>query len=311
VREWAEEYPVRELCAAVQISRVSYYRSLKAKAERDREWAEAVGEVFWAHRRRYGSRRIKAELQGQERLVGRHRIRRIMREQGWRALQPRSFVPRTTQSRHYLGFSPNLLKDRAFPQAPNEVWVGDITYLPLQSGKWAYLAAWIDLFSRQVVGWAVAGTMGEGLVVKALTQALRRRRGAAGAILHSDRGGQYAGKQFRRVLQREGLRQSMSEAGESYDNAFAESLFSRLKAELVQDQRFASVEAAYLETFNYLEGYYNRVRRHSSLGYVSPQQYERNFAAGVITPTAKTTRLIIDSDARKGLKAKTHPCNTF
>lgn len=305
----AGEFPVQHLCAAVAVSPVSYYRYLKTKDQPRADLATAIAKVFWDHGRRYGSRRIKAELfLGQENLVGRHQIRRVMREQGLRAIQPRSFVPRTTQSRHSLGYSPNLLQALELPPAaPNLVLVGDITYLPLHGGGWAYLATWTDLFSRRVVGWAVAGHMEESLIVEALMMVLSHRRLTAETIVHSDRGGQYAGKQFRRLLQASQLRQSMSRAGETYDNAFAESLFSRYKAELLEGGAFADVDEARLETGDYLDGYYNPVRRHSRLGYVSPEEYERNFAAR----TAKSNENALDSKSTKGLKAKQLPCNTF
>ena len=303
-----------ELCAAVNLSRGSYYRSLQVVPPRATGITEAILKVFADHQGRYGARRIREELRGQKRRVSRQRIQRVLREHGLQAIQPRSFVPRTTQSRHSMGFARNLLLEREWPLGPNEVLVGDITYLPLASGKWAYLATWCDLFSRKIVGWAVAGTMGEYLIVEALKMALSRRRLAAGTIIHSDRGGQYAGRQFRRLLTKHGLKQSMSRAGETYDNAFAESFFSRFKAELVGTRKFDEVNEARLETFNYIEGYYNRIRRHSSLGYLSPEQYERNFTVAVAAAapaTVKFNRLIIDSNLKKGLKAKTPSCLNF
>ncbi len=231
-----------------------------------------------------------------------------MREQGLKAIQPKSFVPRTTDSRHTLGYSANLLKASELP--PNklrQVVVGDITYLPLQGGGFAYLATWMDLCSRKIVGWAVADHMEERLIIEAFAMVMRRQRLSAGAIVHSDRGGQYAGKRFRRLLQAARLRQSMSRAGETYDNAFAESLFSRYKAELLEGGVFPSVEEARLETFNYIDGYYNRIRRHSSLGYVSPEEYERRFVEERDEKLAET----LDSTPTKGLKAEQLWCNTF
>ena len=292
----------------MSVSAVTYYRSLKAKDQAPCEVTEAVTRVFWENSMRYGSRRISEELREQEIKAGRHQVRRILAKEGLLAIQPRSFVPRTTQSRHLLGYSPNLLLDLELPpSAPNEILVGDITYLPLQSGKWGYLATWMDLFSRKVVGWAVADNMEEGLILEAFKMVLRRRRLPAGAIVHSDRGGQYAGKRFRSLLRAHNLRQSMSRTGETYDNAFAESLFSRIKAELLEGGCFVDVSHARSELFNYLEGYYNRVRRHSGLGYVSPDVYERNFAAGTMKPTKK----MIDRKPTKGIENKQHSSNTF
>jgi putative transposase len=308
VAQAAEEFPVRALCAAVGVARVSYYRFLQAGKRTPSALDEAIAKVFWEHGRRYGSRRIKAELSGQEIGVGRHRIRRVMTALELHAIQPRSFVPRTTQSRHLLGYSPNLLLELKLPPAaPNEVLVGDITYLPLQGGGWAYLATWTDLFSRRVVGWTVAGHMEESLVIEAFMMVLRRRRLTPATIVHSDRGGQYAGKHFRRLLHMKHLRQSMSRAGETYDNAFAESLFSRYKAELLEGGAFANVEEARAETAHYLDDYYNQVRRHSALGYVSPAEYERNFAAQAANAEEKA----LDPQPTKGLKPKQLPCFIF
>jgi transposase InsO family protein len=201
--------------------------------------------------------------------TGRHKIRRLMREQGLRAIQPKRFVPRTTDSSHNLGPSKNL------SERPNEVIVGDITYLPLEDGSFAYLASWADLFSRLVIGWEVEEHMQEEQIVEAFEKGLRRRGNLREAIVHSDRGGQYAGSRFRSLLKAAGCRQSMSRAADSYDNAYAESFFSRYKAELIEERTFASVEEARMETFKYIGGYYNTRRRHSGIGYHSPVEYER------------------------------------
>ena len=292
------------------MSPVTYYRSLKTKprAVTEVESGTRVAEVFWRHSRRYGSRRIAAELKAEGHRGGRHKVRRQMREQGLRAIQPKSYVPRTTESRHGLGYSPNLLVGEQLPPSrPGQVVVGDITYLPLRGGGWAYLATWTDLCSRRVVGWAVADHMEETLVIEALAMVLRRCDLSGGAIIHSDRGGQYAGKQFRRLLHANQLRQSMSRAAETYDNAYAESLFSRYKAELLEGGAFGDVEEARLETFNYIEGYYNRIRRHSSLGYVSPEEYERQFVAASDEKLAEA----VDSKPTKGLKAEQLSCNNL
>ena len=173
--------------------------------------------------------------------------------------------------------SPNLLLDREPVTRPNEVIVGDISYLPLEKGNWAYLATWLDLYSRMIVGWWVAEAMTEELILKALVRAIKRRQPGAGLIVHSDRGGQYVGAEFRQLLAAHSFEQSMSRADNAYDNAYAESLFSRYKAELLEDGMFADVREARIETFQYIEGYYNRIRRHSSLGYKSPEEYEREY----------------------------------
>jgi putative transposase len=171
------------LCRLLEVSRSGYY-AWKERPECQDRRAPQVEDVFWRHSRRYGSRRITAELRD-DFAIGRHRVRRLMREQGLQAIQPRRFVPRTTDSRHGQQMSPNLLLERAITvDHPHEVIVSDITYLPLQYGKWAYLATWMDLFSRKIVGWQVASTMTAELVIEALRQAILRERLPAGLIVH-------------------------------------------------------------------------------------------------------------------------------
>ena len=200
-----------------------------------------------------------------------------MKKYGLKAIQPRSFVPRTTQSRHPYAISPNLLQEREPPQRPNEVWVGDITYLPLSGGRWAYLSVWMDLYSRCIVGWQLESHMREEVVIAALNKALGTRRVKPGLIVHSDRGGQYAGGEFRQLLGKRKIRQSMSRADDPYDNASMESFFSRLKAELLEDGMFDNLEDARTEIFEYIEMYYNTGRKHSSLNYQSPTEYENHY----------------------------------
>jgi putative transposase len=232
---------------------------------------------------------VAAELRAEGQSVGRHRVRRLMREQGLRAMQPPRFVPRTTDSRHGQRMSPNLLRERELrADRPLKVLVGDITYLPLRGGEWAYLATWLDLYSRKVVGWQVAESMTAAIVTGALRQAIARQRPACGLVVHSDRGGQYVATEFRELLRRQGFEQSMSRAGETYDNATAESFFSRYKAELLEGGAFEDVAQARAETFAYIEGYYNRVRRHSALGYRSPEEFERDYFQRTITEPLTT-----------------------
>jgi putative transposase len=277
----AANYPVSEICLMLGVSRSGYY-GWAARPEPADDFAPRVEDTFWRHSRRYGSRRVTIELQaeltaeGKDERIGRRRVQRLMRELGLCAIQPRRFVPRTTDSRHGQQMSPNLLLERAINvERPRQVLISDITYLPLQDGKWAYLATWMDLFSRKIVGWAVAASMTAELVIDALKKAILRERLQAGLILHSDRGGQYVDAELRRLIKQHGFEQSMSRADETYDNAYAESLFSRYKAELLEGGAFADVEQARSETFAFIEGYYNRIRRHSSLGYVSPETFER------------------------------------
>jgi len=208
--------------------------------------------------------------------MGRYLVRRMMREQHLQAIQPKSFVPRTTDSRHGGRISPNLLKEiKGEISQKGRVIVGDITYLRLQNEKFCYLATFQDKLTRRIIGWAVMAEMTAELVVRALLMALRRGLIAQNAIIHTDRGSQYVSNIYRELLQTRELRQSMSGKGNCYDNAQAESFFARFKAELVEDGIFESVEQACSETFSYIEGYYNRIRLHSGLGYQSPIEFEK------------------------------------
>ena len=276
-------YPVLAMCNALSVSRSCYY-AYKSKATYVKKAGEVVLEeqvtaTFRAHYSRYGVRRLVPELRGQDIRAGAYKVRRILRDHGLKAIQPRSFVPHTTDSRHPYPISPNLLGKPGCNQVErlNQVWAGDITFIPLQ-GKWAYLAVWMDLCSRKVVGWALAEHMREELVMTALKRALASRHINEGLIIHSDRGGQYAGNMFRKLLAGRKIRQSMTGKDNPYDNAFMESYFSRFKAELLQGSVFEKLEDARTEVFEFIEMYYNPIRRHSSLGYISPMTFEQQMA---------------------------------
>ena len=200
-----------------------------------------------------------------------------MKTQGLRAIQPKSFVPKTTASRHRLGYSPNLLLDAGGALRPDRIWVGDISYLPLRRGGFCYLAALMDRFTRDLVGWSVAATMAEPLVLAALRQAIRSRQPKPGLMHHTDRGGQYASQAYRAVLRRAGMRQSMSRAANCYDNAFMESCFGTFKTEM-ETTEYESEEHARRAVADYVD-YYRFDRKHSSLGYLTPNQFTR-YATG-------------------------------
>jgi transposase InsO family protein len=232
-----------------------------------------VHQVFLDHRRRYGARRISRELIAQGHCCSRAKARQIMNQLDLVAIQPRSFKPRTTQSRHRLGYSPNRLLEGMELTAINRIWVGDITYVPLRN-RFAYLALLMDLYSRRIVGWGLELHMEEGLVIGALRKAIRGRQPGRELIHHTDRGGQYASHEYRRILNRAKMLQSMSRADDCYDNAFMESCFGRLKAELEMTS-YATFENAVREIPEYIN-YYNFKRRHSSLDYQSPNSFELN-----------------------------------
>ncbi len=286
IQEQREHYPVQVLCQTLGINRSGYYEWLKlsltpptrdirtrSDQAQNPDNTQQIKDLFGVHRRRYGTRRLVDAMRDRGVKVSRDFVRKVLVGNGLKPIQPRSFVPRTTDSRHTLGYAPNLLLDRPRPTGPNQVWVSDITYIPLTNGKWLYLAVWVDLWSRRVVGWCLAEHMRDELVITALRRALLGRQPADGLILHSDRGGQYASKEFRKLLVGKYL-QSMSRAGECYDNATAESFWSRLKAEVVEGGVLLSLQDARVEIGDYIDNYYNSIRKHSGIGYCSPLQFE-------------------------------------
>jgi transposase InsO family protein len=199
-------------------------------------------------------------------------VGKLLKIQGLKAIQPKSYKPRTTESRHRLGYSPNLLLECDEPTAVRQLVVGDITYIPIQGGTFSYLATLMDRFSRRIVGWHLGTDMTEDLVMEALQMAIRNGETMSEQIHHSDRGGQYAGARYRAMLRRAGMRQSMSRADNCYDNAFMESCFGTLKTELEMSE-YENHRAALKAVREYIS-YYNMQRRHSSLGYLTPVQFE-------------------------------------
>ncbi len=200
-----------------------------------------------------------------------------MKEHGLKAIRPRSFVPKTTNSRHTYTISPNLLLEHSLPCRPDQVWVDDIIYIPLAGGTYGYLAAWMDLYSRKIIGWLLDDNMKEALVIEAFKKAIMNRSVTAGLIVHSDLGGQYAGSMVRKLVDSKKLLQSMSWGDNPYDNAFMQSCFSRFKTELLQDGAFENLQDAQTEIFEYIEMYYNTKRMHSSLNYECPNNFEKNY----------------------------------
>jgi transposase InsO family protein len=270
------------LCQSLNVSRSAYYAwrqdGVSARKRDDLRLRPMIRGIFREHRRRYGARRIAAELSARNQPCGRRRIRRLMKEMELVAIQPKSFKPRTTDSRHSLGYSPNLLLDAPPPDGINRLWVGDITYVPLLGGEFLYLAMLMDRFSRRIVGWDLQDHMREPLVLAALRAAIALRQPRPGLIHHTDRGGQYAGVQYRKLLARAGMPQSMSRAENCYDNAFMESCFGTLKTEL-EMAAYPNAHVARTEIPDYIR-YYNTRRRHSALGYLTPEAYEAMISRG-------------------------------
>lgn len=281
IRDQATQYPVTLLCAVLQVSRSGYYAWRQCpesrRAQEDRRLLPLIRAAHAASKQTYGSPRIYQDLRELHETCGRHRVARVMRQYGIRAKHRRRFRA-TTSSQHTLPVAENLLNRQFTPTAPNQAWVSDITYVPTGDG-WLYLATVMDLASRRIVGWAMATRIDRTLVCDALTMALQQRRPAPGLLHHSDRGSQYASADYQALLTQHGLIPSMSRKGNCWDNAPMESFFHSLKVEWLHDQTFLTRAAARQAIFTYIEVWYNRQRRHSTLGYQSPDAYERMLAA--------------------------------
>ena len=268
-----EAVSVSDACRVLQVSRSGYYAHRRAKpSAKSLQEQTHVKAAFAASGANYGSRRVMHALRAQGLRIGRYRVRTLMRETGLRARWKRKFVS-TTDSRHTLPVAENVL-DRQFDVAePNRAWVSDITYIRTAQG-WLYLAVVLDLYSRRVVGWSMAPTMPAGLVMSALTMALQQRRPAPGLVLHSDRGSQYASDEYQALLKQHHVVCSMSRKGNCWDNSVMERFFLNLKMERVWQRQYANHDEARRDINQYIVAFYNPVRLHSTLGYLSPTAYE-------------------------------------
>ena len=275
----ATEHRITTMCRVLAVSKAGYYawtgRSASARARADVQLAEEIKQIHRTSRRTYGRPRVHAELRAQGKRHSEKRIARIMRAEGIRAKARRRYRV-TTDSQHAHPVAPNVL-DRHFAidrvDQSDRVWVGDITYLPTREG-WLFLAVLLDLASRRVIGWALRHSLEAGLTRDALRMALTARRPGPGVLHHTDRGSQYAAGDYRALLTAHGMTASMSRVGDCWDNAVAESFFATLKREWVDDADWATRDEARTAVFEYIEVWYNRQRRHSSLGYRSPAAYE-------------------------------------
>ncbi len=276
IKTHSDEFPVRLMCTLLAVCRSAYYdwlqRQPTANELEDQQLMALIQSEFDKGRANYGTRRIKQALVQQGITVSRRRIGRLMSELGLACKVKRKFKA-TTNSKHDLPIAENHVKREFTVAKPNQVYVGDITYIPTQEG-WLYLAVVIDLYSRQVVGWSMAERMQASLVNHALTMAVWKRKPAKGLIWHTDRGSQYASDSHRLLLRQHGIVQSMSRKGDCWDNAVAESFFHSLKSELVHHETYPTRMVAKQSIFEYIEVFYNRLRLHSSNGYLSPVDYE-------------------------------------
>lgn len=270
------EYPVSVLCDTLGVSLSGYYawkkRPMSQHQREDQQLAERIHAVYDAYRQVYGSPRIHADLRDQGINISRKRVARLMREQGLSASRRRHRTI-TTHSEAGARVAPNLLNQEFTASRPNEKWTGDITAIWTYEG-WLYLAVVLDLYSRRVIGWAMAATQDEALIEKAFQMALLGRHPEAGVLFHSDRGSQYTSDAYRALLAEAGATVSMSRTGNCYDNAVTESFFGTLKGECIERTSFQTRGQARQTIFEYVECFYNRVRRHSTLGYVSPAAFE-------------------------------------
>jgi len=278
IEELSQTHAVRDLCQLLGVTRSSYYawrsgRESTRKVE-NRKLTGQITEVFEAKRKRYGSPRITQELRRQGHRCNHKRVERLMRQAQLKARSGRPRKVRTTDSNHAEPIAPNLLLGRPAPSKTDEVWVADITYVPTAQG-WLFVAAVMDLYSRQILGWSVWDSLAATGALQALARALVKRGYPSGVIHHSDQGVQYACGEYRRQLQSHGLIASMSRKGNCYDNAAMEAFWSTLKREAMEDSDHWTKDRVRRELFEYIEAIYNRSRLHSSLGYQSPVDFEQ------------------------------------
>jgi putative transposase len=280
IQEHDRRYPIRLMCRALAVSAAGYYawrtRPESARVVSARTVLSAIRVIHRESRETYGSPRIWDALVKQGHHIGEHRVARLMRQDGLRAKTVRKWRA-TTQSNHRWPVAENTLNRQFTVAAPNRVWAGDITYVWTTEG-WLYLAVLLDLYSRRVIGWAMGQRLTVELAEQALTMALANRPLQAGLLHHSDRGSQYAATRYQQALTTHGVTVSMSRKGNCWDNACVESFFGTLKRELVYHRRYATRDEAKQDLFEYIEVFYNRQRRHSTLGYDTPAEYEARAA---------------------------------
>jgi transposase InsO family protein len=273
------EYPTRLLCQVLSVSPSGYYdwqhrqAHPSGRALENAHLIKVIEQIHQASRKTYGSPRIRQALRQRGCCHGRNRIARLMRQKNLFGRRPRRFRVQTTDSNHAEPVAPNWLAQSPAPQAANQVWLADITYIPTDEG-WLYLAGILDLFSRKIVGWAMAECLDTRLVLASWNMALAQRHPGGPQLLHSDRGVQYASAQFRNALRATNTLSSMSRKGNCYDNAVMESFWSTLKHELIYRRHFQTRAQAREAIFEYIEVFYNRRRLHSSLNFLSPVDFE-------------------------------------
>lgn len=283
IEEHRQEFDITLMCRLLAVSRSGYYawrqRQPSAREMADAQLLEEIRKIFAASGQTYGSPRIHMELRAEGIRCSRKRVARLMRENGLKVVQKRKNRVVTTDSDHDFPVAPNLLDRNFTAEKPNEKWVTDISYIRTDTG-WLYLAVVMDLFSRAIVGWAMRSDLSQDLVLAALRMAIGNRQPSADLLHHSDRGSQYCAHAYRQLQAEHKMVTSMSRQGNCHDNAAMESFFATLKKELVDRRHYRNRAAARRDIFAYIEGFYNRRRRHSTLGYVSPIAFENSHTLG-------------------------------
>ena len=279
VEKHQKQYSVGRLCVMLGISRSGYYAWRKRKpSQREQNNQTLIDHIRRIHkmsRKAYGSPRVYAQLKKQGYFCNKKRVARLMRQDGLKGQRKYRKVM-TTNSKHNFPVAPNVLNREFQAEKPNQKWVADITYIPTEEG-WLYVAGVLDLFSRKIVGWDMSSQIDETLVENALRMALYQRQPGKGLLHHSDRGSQYASHQIHNILAANQVQVSMSGKGNCYDNAVMESFWGTLKNEWVHHQKYRTRSEARTDIFSYIEGFYNTVRLHSTLGYLSPAEFEANY----------------------------------
>ncbi len=275
IKVYRSAFRVEEMCKTLDVSRSGYYKWCNKKPgkreEENKMLLKEIRDIFKDHKELYGYPRITAELKAQGKKCNKKRIARLMSKNGIKAKTKKRFKI-TTNSKHDKPVAPNLLP-KVNITGPNQAWVSDITYVWTGEG-WEYLAIILDLYARKIIGWAMDKRLKKDLVIKAFMKAVSQRKIKPGIIFHSDRGSQYASNEFRRILKMYGFKQSMSGKGDCFDNAVTESFFHTYKTEEVYFENYETRKVAKEKTFYYIEIYYNRKRRHSFLGYLTPEEFD-------------------------------------
>lgn len=278
------EFSVKKMCKVLEVSPSGYFKWRNHETSQQELRRNNIKDriIFHYHdsEKRYGSPKITKQLQKEGTTINERTVSKYMQELGLRSCVSKKYKVATTNSNHDYPIAPNILNQNFTASAPNKVWVADITYIPCREGR-LYLATILDLFTREIVGWRLYGHMETQLVMDALKDAYESKKPSEGLLHHSDRGTQYASKDYRNKLKEYHMEVSMSRTGNCYDNACAESFFSVLKKELIQGQRFRTKKQAYTEIYRYIEFFYNRKRIHSSIGYLSPVEYAQKYYEGI------------------------------